>query len=260
MRVWRLGLCLFAVVLLPTVGNAQVDHVDTPPPRVTAAAADWQVRGEPVYFAGHLYYPAGPNVFFNGAVMVRTGTFEEVPLYADTTLEPYSVVYVPIGGMTMRPYERRREGELAGTTGSRAPSFPSDRSAEADLTRFEVTAESAGVPSATDVQPQAPVGALVDRPRRSIVIPSSADVLEPDTPWRPTVIESSPAPTSNGGIWIAYDGARWFQRGAAQAFDPGRFVVVGAYRGFPVYRERSGPRDDIYVPSVDGGPLAHYRR
>ena len=56
--------------------------------------------------------------------MQRTGTFEGVPIYEDATQTPFTVVYVPIGGNVVRPYERRREGELAGSTGSRIPSFP----------------------------------------------------------------------------------------------------------------------------------------
>ena len=106
MRALPAGLCLFAVVALPTVGRAQVGSFETPPPRVTAAGAAWQIQGEALIFAGSLYYPTGPNVFFDRAVMVRTGVYQGVPLYADATLEPYSIVYVPIGGMTMRPYER----------------------------------------------------------------------------------------------------------------------------------------------------------
>ena len=60
-------------------------------------------------FAGSLYYPAGPVVFFNGDVMVRTGYYYGVPLYADTTIEPYSIVLVPIGRGQMQPYERLRD-------------------------------------------------------------------------------------------------------------------------------------------------------
>ena len=63
-------------------------------------------------------------MFFNGNTMVRTGHYNGVPLYADATLEPYSIVYVPIGRGLMQPYERPRRGDLAGTTGSRPPSFP----------------------------------------------------------------------------------------------------------------------------------------
>ncbi len=56
-------------------------------------------------------------MFFSGDQMVRTGYYNGVPLYADTTIEPYSVVLVPVGRGQMRPYERIRDGELAGTTG-----------------------------------------------------------------------------------------------------------------------------------------------
>ena len=37
---------------------------------------------------------------------------------------PYSIVYVPIGRGLLQPYERIRQGELAGSTGSRTPAFP----------------------------------------------------------------------------------------------------------------------------------------
>jgi hypothetical protein len=256
MHAWRLGLFLSAVVLLPTVGNAQVELSETPPPRVSAASADWQIRGEPVVFAGNVYYPTGPNVFFDGAVMVRTGTFRGVPLYADATLEPYSVVYVPIGRMTMRPYERRREADLAGTTGSRAPSFPTDRDSELDVARPTDAIDAQAMAPDDDSSPT-PLDARV-QPRRGERVPATS--ARGGVVSRPTYVQSFPSPTSNAGIWIAYDGARWFLRGDAQPFDAARFVAVGDYRGFPVYRERSGARDDIYVPSVEGGPLAHYRR
>ena len=52
--------------------------------------------------------------------------FEGVPVYADTTIEPYSELYVPLGSGRMRVYERRRDRELAGTTGSHVPTFPVD--------------------------------------------------------------------------------------------------------------------------------------
>src|SRR5205823_5756894 len=98
--------------------------------QVTAANASWQLAGQPIFYAGAFYYPTGPTVYFEGFVMVRTGVFEGVPLYADTTLEPFSVIYVPIGGNVMRPYEKPRTGPLTGTVGSRTPSFPIGRDGE----------------------------------------------------------------------------------------------------------------------------------
>src|SRR5947209_4130191 len=46
MRVLALSLFLTVAVLLPTTGNAQVYRFRTPSPEVTAATADWQIRGE----------------------------------------------------------------------------------------------------------------------------------------------------------------------------------------------------------------------
>src|SRR5262245_11140889 len=102
-----LGLVLFGAE-----GRAQIMQHPTPPPAVTAANAGWYQRGEPIFYAGAYYFPAGANVFFDGKVMSRTGTYEGVPLYEDSTIVPYSIVYVPIAGKMLRPYERRRDGDL----------------------------------------------------------------------------------------------------------------------------------------------------
>jgi len=40
----------------------------------------------------------------------------------------------------------------------------------------------------------------------------------------------------------------------------GALVQIGAYRGFPVYRDAIRPGSEIYVPSVEDGPLAPYSR
>jgi hypothetical protein len=56
--------------------------------------------------------------------MVRSGYYNGVPLYSDTTIEAYSIVYVPVQRGRMRPYERLRQGALAGTVASRTSSFP----------------------------------------------------------------------------------------------------------------------------------------
>src|SRR5205807_585862 len=130
MRPMVLALFLSIPLLLPKLGNAQAYNLPTPSPQVTAANSLWQINGEPVFFEGDVYYPAGPTVFFDGNVMYRSGVYRGVPLYVDATLTPGSYVYVPIGGNVMRPYERKRYGALAGTTGSRTPSFPIQRDVE----------------------------------------------------------------------------------------------------------------------------------
>ena len=82
---------------------AQVQSRPTDLPIVTADNESWYVNREPIQFAGDLFYPAGATVFFNGNTMVRSGHYNGVPLYADTTLEPYSVVYVPLERGLMQP-------------------------------------------------------------------------------------------------------------------------------------------------------------
>src|SRR5436305_13939190 len=76
MRAAALFLFLSLALLMPTVGKAQVYRSASPPPQVTAAAADWQVAREPIFFNGSVYYPTGPNVFFDQWVMSRTGTYK----------------------------------------------------------------------------------------------------------------------------------------------------------------------------------------
>src|SRR5688500_13743022 len=88
----------FLLVLAATPVAAQISIRPTDPPLVTAVNERWFQLGEPVQFAGDLYYPAGAVVFFNGNIMVRTGHYNGIPLYTDTTVEPYSIILVPISG------------------------------------------------------------------------------------------------------------------------------------------------------------------
>jgi hypothetical protein len=245
-----------ALVVVSAAAHAQVYSVPTPSPQVTAASTEWLASGQPVVFAGSVYYRTGPTVFFDGNVMVRVGVYEGVPLYADATLEPYSIVFVPVGGNLLRPYERRREGPLAGTVGSRTPSFPIQRDAEAaaaanaaaSLVTPAFAAAPAIVPETT--QPIGTSGNVVSSLRAGTVA----------APFEPKLIQSIPAPQSNGGVWIEFEGARYRSAGQAVPFATDRFIPVGSYHGFPVYRARDGAESDIYVPTVRDGALAPYRR
>ena len=124
MRAFVLGIGLTVAVLFPIVSNAQVYPFRTAPPEVTASAAEWQINSQPILVNSSVYLPTRAIRLFDGQVMVRVGMYQGVPVYADVTLEPNSIIYVPVGGDRMRTYERRRDRELAGTTGSRTPSFP----------------------------------------------------------------------------------------------------------------------------------------
>src|SRR5215207_4145776 len=124
MRAGVLSLFLILAIPVPKLGTAQVAYRPTPAPQVTAAHATWQINGEPIFFASSFYYPTGPSLFFDGQLMARVGEYLTVPLYADTTQEAFSRVFVPIGGAMMKPYDRRRAGALSGTVGSTTPSWP----------------------------------------------------------------------------------------------------------------------------------------
>jgi hypothetical protein len=263
MRRCLVAAVLGVVVLVPTLGNAQTYFQPTPPPQVTAASAEWQIRGEPIFYAGNFYWPTGPSVFFDGSVMVRSGVHLGVPLYVDTSITPYSIVYVPIGGNVLRPYERRRTGELAGTVGSRTPSFPTERDVELSVAsdRADVTAMPFGGPE-VDVFPESA------RPWRAVATggllpPGMADggnTMIERARSRVSAIQSIPQPQSNSGVWLQFNGTRWYSAGDAVRYSSDRFIPIGAHRGFPVYRDVNGNGTEIYVASVKDGPLAPYRR
>jgi hypothetical protein len=262
MRRSTLGWVLSVTLLLPTVGTAQVFVRPNTYPAVTAATAAWQQRGDPVFHAGAYYYPAGPIVFFNGYVMARTGMFEGVPLYEDATLSPLTIVYVPIGGNALRPYERLREGELAGTVGSLPPSFPIRRQAD----DFFDPAVPPIAPSVTGPGGLVFVPAIQQAASGTGVtgLQAAPASLAPAVPTNPGNLSAVPAQKRATPpflqVWIPYDGSRWVSSGSAVPYTEDRFVQVGEYRGFPVYRARSGSQEEIYIASVPGGPVAPYRK
>src|SRR5215207_4859897 len=116
-RVLPVLLTIVFAALSSTL-NAQIVVQTTALPTVTADNEQWYLHGEPISYAGNLYYPSGAQVYFNSNEMVRSGFYMGVPLYTRTTLEPFSVVFVPLAGGRLQPYERPRTGELTGTAGS----------------------------------------------------------------------------------------------------------------------------------------------
>lgn len=271
MRPFVLGLFLTVAVLFPKTGNAQVYQFRTPPPQVTAAAADWQINSEPVLVGGLVYYPTRGFRFFDGQVMAQIGIFERVPVYADTTLEPYSVLYVPVGRDRVREYERRRDRELAGTTGSRAPSFPvQSPSGQALRDRPVAAVGTTGTIEPSPRMTTVSTGATLEpAPEPSAV--GTAGTIEPraissvGTAGRPdrgrprrTLVEWIPRPSGPNGVWLEFNGARWYADGLAASFSSDRFEPVGEYRGFPVYRDKTTGKNEIWVSVVKDGPLAPY--
>jgi hypothetical protein len=245
MRDYWFGAVLTMVMLLPIVGNAQVYQFLTPPPDISAAAADWQIASEPIVVAGLTYYPTRGFRLFDGHVMAQTGLFQGVPVYSDTTIEPFSEIYVPVGDGRMRVYERRRERELAGTTGSHVPNFPVD-SPYGPRRPDRVAAKSR----------MAHEKFVRGRRRADSRIP-----VEPEPPRHTSILTRVPLTGAPNGVWLEFEGARWYSDGTAVPFSPDRFEPIGDYRGFPVYRDRmaQGP-NRVWVSVVKDGALAPYSK
>ena len=233
------------VLLLSAPVLAQVNYRPSDPPIVNAANELWYRKGEPITFAGDFYYQTGPVVFFNGNTMVRTGNFLGIPLYVDTTIEPFSQVLVPIGRGLMQPYERRRTGELAGTSGSTPPSFPG--SLRTGLDGGYVLPNAPGAPTNLPL----PIDAIgVYTPELGPVattgqaVPEAIDTIAPVGPAR----RRSGNPFRYDNVSIQFNGEKWVMAGPSISAQTAGLEQVAEYRGFPVYAAKGRPRGRIYVP------------
>jgi hypothetical protein len=224
MRSWIAGVVFVVLQVSATAGQI----ADTDASRFASSGSDFRVSGEPVVLSGASYYPSGPTVFFDGAVMVRSSSFKGVPIYVDGTRDPYNVVYVPIGGKLMRPYERRRTDQAADTLAQPPASAP----AEVE----EATSESA------DTAAPAP--------------PDDRQAPPRTRPWTPGHAVSAVPPGANRGIWIVFDDKVWILADR-QPYSVATFTQSGTYHGFPVYRN-AARRGEIYVSSGAGDFIARY--
>lgn len=256
------ALPFVVVVLLSSAAYAQATWQPSTPPLVTAENTTWYQTGEPILWNGEYYYPAGAVQGFNQYQMVRSGSYQGIPLYTDATLEPYSIVFVPLNGARMQPYERRRAGQLAGTTGSRAPSLPTDIGAEGIAPPVSQAQGPPAFARAYDV-------ARIDRPEALPAAPAaSAPAPAPLAVGTSGSVAAAPPrpvttilpPTGLNAIWIEFDGKRWFGTGHSIAYDASRLDEIGLYRGWTVYvLKGNADAKTIYVPSIPGR-LAPYTR
>ncbi|MFL6281234.1 MAG: hypothetical protein ACJ731_14045 [Vicinamibacterales bacterium] len=236
---------------------AQISIQPTSPPTVTAENESWYVTNEAVLFAGNPYYPAGPSIHFLPNEMVLSGFFRGVPLYTRTTIEPYSIVFVPIAGGLMRPYERRRAGDLAGTTGSSAPSLPVEMpSALSPSTRIQAAgppfAETQGVVSespSTEMPPTSPTGGALDDHARAVSTLSGTGTVGRLAASR-TSKRVGPVPANS--IYVEFNNQRWYSSPAPASLDPGTLRRVGEWHGFPVFTSPTTGPARIYIPVAQG--------
>jgi hypothetical protein len=262
---------LVALALLAAApAAAQIMSRPTDPPVVTASNESWYQLREPLQFAGELYYPAGPTIFFDGNRMVRVGHYNGVPLYADATVEPFSVVLVPVTRGLLQPYQRPRRGDLAGTTGSSAPAFPVavvpgptvPRAAAAPPTAPPLPPGAIGVFTPESTQAQVAPATRTDAartlavreagsPRRSGVAAEAGAVGTTGVRTGPPIVTLR-RPENNDGIWIQFGGERWIASGVAVPLSAAEFVRVGEHRGFPIFARQPLNEDVIYVPTRSG--------
>ena len=240
---------LFAVlVALGAPASAQVQSRPADPPLVTAANESWYLLREPVQFAGDLYYPAGPAVFFNGNTMVRSGHYNGVPLYADTTVEPFSVLLVPISRGLLQPYTRPRSAAPTVLMAAVAPTAP-------PLSPGAISVYTPEAVGTVGVAAQAVPVRTVSAPLTDVV-GTTGYAASPRQTTVPVV--SMRRPESNDGVWIMFGGEKWVSAGAAMSLDAGDVVRVGEYGGFPVFARRDFTQEVIYLPSR-AGLMAPYR-
>jgi hypothetical protein len=243
---WLLGC---AVGLMPMTAAAQATIKPAERPLVTAENERWYLEGQPITYSGSFYYLAGAAVFFNPYEMVRTGDYRGIPLYALATRDPFGVVYVPVARGLMQPYERRRDGDVAGTVGGSAPSFPVDRDSEATLPDGGL--QAAGPPDLGAFHADS-YGATDDRassqPAMAATRGTSTVVSRPVGP-----LTTALKPTGLNAFYIEYQGRRWFSNGPAVVLDPAAYTRAGEYHGFPVYVTRDPQAEAIYVAVTQDG-------
>ena len=249
-RQARHTLLAAALALAPLGAFAQAVWQPTPPPPVTAENESWYRAGSPIEWNGDIYYPAGAAQAFDPYVMVRAGSYRGIPLYTDATLEPNSIVFVPIAGSRMQPYEHLRTGMLADTTGSRTPWFPPQTSAALDIMAGGAVAQAPGPPTST--RPDDRVSAdTTPAPAIPAATTGRAAAQPTGTSGHTTAngpVSTAIAPKGINNAWIEYDGSRWVADGKAIARGSD-IHEIGKYRGFSVYA-RGSDRSTIYVPST----------
>ena len=245
----------------------------TPLPTVTANSESWYQNGEPLLHEGIVYYPRGAAVYFDRDEFVRSGFYRGIPVYSRTTIEPFSIVFVPLAGGLMQPYERPRVGELVGTIGSLGPTLPTPVPTDERRQR-DAVAQAAGpptnLPGPTDIEGNGrlvtpPVTAEIPRPvgtTGATTVPrvggtTGRAVVMP----RPRPVVTAARPSGVNGVFIEYDSARWYSGGPTAEFDPAAFTQVGMVGEFPVYM-RAGDTQAIYIPTGSNirGLVARYAK
>jgi hypothetical protein len=247
---WKLTLIAVLVAFVPPAA-AQVQSRPTDPPLVTAVNESWYLLGEPVQFAGDLYFQAGPPVFFNGNTMVRSGHYNGVPIYTDTTVEPFSAVLLPVSRGLMQPYTRVQRRDVAPLMAAVSPTAP-------PLTIGAISVFTPELAPVGTVGRPAPPPVAIDRSAPITEVVGTTGIAPVVSRQTPIPVVSMLRPESNDGVWIMFGGEKWISAGTAVPLVAADFVRVGEYAGFPVFARRDFTQEVIYLPSR-AGLIAPYR-
>lgn len=247
-----LTFTVLCATALGTATTAQVHLYPTPPPIVTAENERWYLSGDPVMFAGNLYYLGGPTIHFIANEMVRSGSYQGIPLYTRTTIEPYSVVFVPIDGGRMQPYERRRTRELVGTSGSTISALPAEIPMFVDWAAPWIQAPAPPVIGSRPVDESSVHPEWLERREPSQAPSARADESGPgrvaSSPPRPLPVR----PGAANAMFVEFNNDRWFINGPPVLLDTRMLRRIGQSHGFPVYTARNTRNSTIYVPVAHG--------
>src|SRR5262245_60594816 len=110
MRALLVSMILVAVSIAARA-SGQGMQLRTPDPDAVAYGAEWQVNDEPIVASGLTYYPTREIRMFDAQVMTQIDVYQGVPVYADMSMTPFLLAYVPLTPTRLRTYERGPDGE-----------------------------------------------------------------------------------------------------------------------------------------------------
>lgn len=196
---------------------------------------------------GVVYRRAGAALPLDPRRRVKVGQRETQAIYADTTVEPWSQLLLPTGAGWLQPYERMRDGALAGTSGSRAPSFPVAIDTERD------TSAVVGMGAAPPTRPDGDAaGARRCAPTRAAVPGTDAPPVALAAPASTGLVTLPLAgPDGNRGIWVRVKGEIWTASGPARRRADSSLTPAGNIEGRELFRRTDEP-EALYVPLRDG--------
>ena len=244
----RIGILSAIVFCAAGVAHAQPSVQPARAPLVTAETEHWYQTGEPLEYAGNLYYRAGVPLYFNGIEMVRTGYYKGVPLYSKSTptIEPSNTVFVPLSGGFVQPYER-----LTGETNGSFPVAFLFGTGRGLVTAYPVVQTAPPPMVASPMALELTVARPGAAPPAPVTIPSQAEGSSGSTSPARAQRPAPRRPQAANGVFVEFDGARWFSSGPATNFDPKTFTRIGDLRGLPVYTA-GGREATIFVPVAEG--------